>query len=49
MKTKQQLDTLMQKKWDALRKKLPYGLAWLAQSGDLVDWSENKKKKICEK
>lgn len=39
----------MDKRYDALRFRLPYGLQWLTQSAELFDWYEARKKKILAK
>ena len=44
--TKKELDLIMEKKWNALCRKLPYGLQWLTRSAELYEWSEKKKKTV---
>jgi len=34
------LDALMDKKWNRLAKRLPYGMQWLVESAKLYEWYE---------
>jgi hypothetical protein len=45
--TKKELETKADRKFKALQKKnLPYGLVWLSQFGDFLDWYQAELKKI---